>query len=150
MLLTEKVKWYCVTSALLFIALTVYLERIYTFSDFNNLELDRILGYIRFTAGASTLIFGVLIAFRSRLLNCEIPWYGVFAPIMFIVLSTYMQLVGVFPVPRIGTVLYLCELSLALLTLIVGLLSFPRLQAFVCFVVWLYSFYRFSQPPPGM
>jgi hypothetical protein len=146
-MLTERVKWYCITSAAVFWVLTVYLHFIYDFSHFNSLRLDAVLGYARFVAGAATLIFGTLIPLRNRFVNFNPEWFAAISAGLFIIISTYMQIKLGFVIAWIGSVLYLCELALAVLTLVLGLLSFPRWQSIFALVIWLYSFYRFSQPP---
>ena len=144
MKLEGRVKWYGVISACVFLLMSIYIEVAYVFS---NPEFDKVLGYLRFTAGLSALIFGLLFLFKPHSVKVNVELYGVISACAFLIISTYMQMTYVFSDARVGTILYSLEITAALSSLIFGLLSFPKWQSFFALAVWLYSFYRFSQPP---
>jgi hypothetical protein len=146
MSLKDRLKWYCVVSASLFLVLTIYLGVAYTFS---NLRLDRALQYLRLTTGALTLIFGGLLLFRPQWAKVRVELFGVVSASVFLVLSTYVQVKYFYFGAETGMTLFLLEIAAALSSLLFGLLSLPRWQSFFALTVWVYSFYRFSHPGLG-
>jgi len=147
MTIKDRVKWYCVVSALVFLALSIYMGTAYVFS---NLELDRILGYSKYTAGLSAVAFGFLYWIRPQSMRLSVGWYGVVSGCVFLIVSTYMQTTVAFYDVTLPRILNSLEFVSALAALIFGLLSFPKWQSYFALAVWAYSFYRFSQPAFGI
>ena len=144
MMLKARIKWYGVVSGCLFLMLSVYLLVAYTLTD---LRVDRMLKYLWVTAGLSALIFGASFLLEPALIKFNAEWYGVLSACVFLVVSTYILRTHIFYDLRVGKALSYVEFTAALLALIFGLLSFPKRQSYFALVVWLYSFYVFSQPP---
>ena len=147
MTLKDRVKWYGLVSACVCLSLIIYVETAYVYSD---RTLDSILGYLKFTAGFSALAFGSLFLLGPREVKAGVEWYGAVSACVFLVVSTYMQVTWVFYDVRVGRVLNHLEFMAALASLIFGLLTLPRWQSIVALAVWVYSFYRFSQPAFGV
>jgi hypothetical protein len=141
----DKVRWHGLISALVFLSLSAYMATAYVFSD---LRLDRILGYLIFTAGLSALAFGFLFWLKPN--SIKVEWYGVVSACLFLAVSTYMQMTYAFYNVTLPRIMNSLEFTAALAALIFGLLSFPKWQSFFALAVWLYSFYRFSQPAFGI
>ena len=146
MTLRDRVKWYGSVSACVCLSLIIYMETAYVYSD---LRLDRILGYLKFTAGLSALAFGSLFLFKPQSMKAGVEWYGVVSACVFLAVSTYVQMTWVF-YGVVGRFLNHLEFTAALASLIFGLLTLPRWQSIVALAVWGYSFYRFSQPAFGV
>jgi hypothetical protein len=152
MTIKDRVKWYglitgfvfLVTS--IFLAINIYMEVTYLYVY----KLDMILGYLKFTAGFSALTFGILFFLKPQSVKEEAKWYGVVSACLFLVVSTYMQMTTAFHDSTLPTILNYLEFISALAALIFGLLSFPKWQSLFALAVWLYSFYRFSQPAFGL
>ena len=147
MLVKDRVKWYCVVSALVLLALSIYMETAYVFSD---LRLDRILGYLKYTAGLAAVAFGFLYWMKPQSMRPSVGWYGVISACVFLVVSTYMLTTVAFYDVTLPRILNSLEFVSALAALFFGLLSFPRWQSYFALAVWAYSFYRFSQPAFGI
>lgn len=151
MLLKDIVKWYGVISACVFLLISVYMQVAYVYSD---MRVDSILGYLKFTAGLSALIFGLLYLLGGRSLRWQsfkdkVKWYGAISACVFLSLSIYIQVTWVFYDVRVGRLLHHLEFTAALAALVFGLLSLPRWQSFFALAVWVYTFYRFTQPAFG-
>ena len=150
-LLKDKLKWYSVINGCIFLvtsiifAIDIYVET--TFFNYYYVRLYRVLGYILFTSGFSALIFGVLSFFKPESVKDKAKWYGVVSACVFMVASTYMLRTAVFYDTRLPWIIFYLEFTTALSSLIFGLLSFPKWQSYVALAVWVYSFYRFSEPP---
>jgi hypothetical protein len=147
MTVKDRVKWYCVVSALVFLSLSIYKGTVYVYS---NLELDRILGYSKYTAGFSALAFALLYWAKPQSMRLSVGWYGVISACVFLVVSTYMQTTVAFYDVTLPRALTSLEFVSALAALIFGLLSFPKWQSYFALAVWAFSFYRFSQPAFGI
>src|SRR5215212_4381173 len=94
MSLKDQIKWCGILCACLFLLTVAYMSTIYAFYD---LRVDRVLGYLKYTAGLSTLIFGLLYIFKPGDSNGEtfkgrVTWYSLIGACMFLVISTYMQM----------------------------------------------------------
>jgi hypothetical protein len=150
MLLNDIVKWYCSISLCVWFLITAYMRLVYIYSD---LKFDRILEYLKYTAGLSALIFGLLIlggrSLRWEVFKDRVKWYGLICACVFLTVSLYVQMTWVFQPEIVGRILTHVEFATALGSLVFGLLSIPRWQSFVTLAVWLYSIYRFSLPAFG-
>lgn len=143
MLLKDKIKWYAVISTCVFLSVSIYMGTAYVFSD---LELHRLLGYSRFTAGVAAVTFWLLFWLKPRAVKFRIEWFGFVAACLFLLISTYMQMTVAFSDARVGRTLHQLEITTALSALVFGVFSFPKWQSFFALAVWVYSFYRFAQP----
>ena len=143
----DRVKWYCVVSALVFLALSIYMGTAYVFSD---PRVDRILGYLKYTAGLSAVGFGFLCWMKPHPSRLRFEWHGVISACVFLIVSTYMLTTFAFVDVTLPRILNSLEFVSALAALIFGLLSFPKWQSYFALAVWAYSFYRFSQPAFGI
>ena len=152
-LLKDKLKWYGAISGGIFLATSIFLSiSIYMEVGYLNyyVKLYRILGYLMITSGLSALIFGTLFVCNPQSVKDEAKWYGVISACVFMVISTYMLITFVFYDLRLPRILTYLEFTAALSALIFGLLSFPKWQSYFALAVWVYSFYRFSQPAFGL
>ncbi len=152
MTLKDRVKWYGLVSGCVFLptsiilAIDIFLELTYLYVY----KLDKILGYLMFTSGLSALIFGTLFFFQPQSVKDEAKWYGVASAGVFLIVSTYMLTTFAFYDSTLPRILCYLEFTSALGALIFGLLTFPKWQSYFALAVWLYSFYRLSQPAFGL
>jgi len=147
MLLKDKMKWYGVISGGAFLVISAYMKVAYSFSD---ARLDNLLGYAKFTAALTAIIFGLLFFLKPQSIKFKVEWFGVISASMFLLVSTYMQMTFAFSDAWVGRLLHHLEFTAALAALTFGLLSFPKWQSYFALAVWVYSFYRFSQPAFGI
>ena len=76
----------------------------------------------------------------------KLKWYGVISGSIFLVLSTYMRLKFVFDSGKTAGSLFFVVVLSAFLTLLFGILSFPRWQSYLCLVIFIYALYCFTKP----
>jgi hypothetical protein len=79
-------------------------------------------------------------------LKDKVKWYGIVSGVLFIGGSTYLHVKFVFESGNVAQLLYLSTTLAALLTLVLGVLSFPRWQSFVALTIFVYAVYWLSQP----
>ena len=153
MMLKDRVKWYGLVSGCVFLPISIFLaidiHIELRFLDYHA-ELYNILGYLMFTSGLSALIFGTLFFLQPQSVKDGAKWYGLVSACVFLMVSTYMLTTFAFYDSTLPRILCYLEFTSALATLIFGLLSFPKWQSFFAIAVWIYSFYRFSQPAFGL
>lgn len=68
-------------------------------------------------------------------------WYGLATGTLFLIVTTYLRVKFVFDSANLAGPLLMAAIILAVLTLLFGLLSFPRWQAWIALAVSAYAFY---------
>jgi hypothetical protein len=73
-------------------------------------------------------------------------WWGLICGAIFLAVSSYMRWKFLFESGNVGGMLLLTALIAALLTFVFGILSLPRWQGVVAFVIVGYAVYWLSRP----
>jgi len=76
-----------------------------------------------------------------RIIKDGAKWYGLATGTLFLIISTYMRVKFVFDSGNFAGALLMAAIILAVLTLLFGLLSLPRWQAWIALAVSGYAFY---------
>lgn len=78
---------------------------------------------------------------RFRITRDGAKWYGLATGVLFLIITTYMRVKFVFDSGNFAGALLLAAIMLAILTLLFGLLSLPRWQAWIALAVSSYAIY---------
>ena len=78
---------------------------------------------------------------RLTIIRDGAKWYGLGTGALFLIISTYMRLKFVFDSGTFAGALLMALIILAVLTLLFGLLSLPRWQAWIALAVSGYAVY---------
>ena len=76
-----------------------------------------------------------------RVIKDAAKWYALATAALFLIITTYMRVKFVFDSGNFAGGLLLASIILAFLTLLFGLLSLPRWQAWTALIVAGYAFY---------
>jgi hypothetical protein len=76
-----------------------------------------------------------------RIIKDGAKWYGLVTGALFLIITTYMRVKFVFDSGNFAGALLMTSIVLAILTLLFGLLSLPRWQAWTALIVSGYAFY---------
>ena len=78
---------------------------------------------------------------RFRILKEKVKWYGLATGALFLIITTYMRVKFVFDSGNLAGALLMAAILLAILTLLFGLSSLPKWQAWIALAVSSYAFY---------
>ena len=75
--------------------------------------------------------------------NSSLKWLCLISALMFVAISSFMRLIEVFPSGNEGSCMALLAIASAVLTVAVGIASFPSWQSYFGFAVFIYAIYWF-------